>query len=133
MDKMLSDLYSHVPEIIIGKPTDLSWAFVFERVDFIPRHPAQLHEALSYLTIFFTLWIIYNRGWQQLKKRFLFGLFLILLFSVRIMIEFVKENQESFENRLLINMGQILSIPFILTGLYFVFRKATVKPKPDLQ
>ena len=117
---------------IIGRPADLPWAFVFERVDFIPRHPAQLYEAFCYLLIFFTLWIIYNRRGQQLKKGFLFGLFLILLFSVRFMIEFVKENQESFENRLLINMGQILSIPFILTGLYFVFKKSIVKSKPHV-
>ena len=117
---------------IIGKPADLPWAFVFERVDFIPRHPAQLYEAFFYLVIFCTLWMVYNKRRQQLKKGFLFGLFLILLFSVRFMIEFLKENQESFENRLLINMGQILSLPFILTGLYFVFKKSTVKLKPDL-
>jgi phosphatidylglycerol:prolipoprotein diacylglycerol transferase len=95
---------------IIGKPTDLPWAFVFERVDFIPRHPAQLYEAFFYLVIFCTLWMIYNKRWQQFKKGFLFGVFLILLFSVRFMIEFLKENQESFETRLLINMGQILSL-----------------------
>jgi len=118
---------------IIGKQTNLPWAVVFERVDLIPRHPAQLYEAFCYLLIFFTVWIIYNKRWRQLKKGFLFGLFLVLLFSVRFMIEFVKENQERFENRLLINMGQILSIPFILIGLYFIFRKPTVKPMPGLE
>jgi len=118
---------------IIGKQTNLPWAVVFERVDLIPRHPAQLYEAFCYLLIFFTVWIIYNKRWRQLKKGFLFGLFLVILFSVRFMIEFVKENQERFENRLLINMGQILSIPFILTGLYFIFKKPTVKPMPGLE
>ncbi len=108
---------------IIGKPADVSWAFIFERVDFIPRHPAQLYEAICYLIIFFVLWNIYKKRGTQLKKGFLFGLFLVLIFSVRFLMEFLKENQEIFENTLPINMGQILSIPFILIGLYFVFRK----------
>ena len=59
----------------------------------------------------------------NLKKGFLFRLFLALLFTVRFLIEFIKENQEAFENALPINIGQILSIPFILIGLYFIFRK----------
>ena len=88
----------------------------------IPRHPAQLYEAISYLFIFFILWGIYQKKSAFLKKGFLFGLFLVLLFTVRFLIEFVKENQEVFENELPINMGQILSIPFILIGLYFIFR-----------
>ncbi|HEY5462152.1 MAG TPA: prolipoprotein diacylglyceryl transferase [Hanamia sp.] len=109
---------------IIGKPTNLPWAFIFERVDFIPRHPAQLYEAICYLIIFFILWHIYNKRGLQLKQGFLFGLFLVLVFSVRFLMEFLKENQEVFENTLPINMGQILSIPFMIVGLYFVFRKA---------
>jgi phosphatidylglycerol---prolipoprotein diacylglyceryl transferase len=108
---------------IIGKPTDLPWAFIFERVDLIPRHPAQLYEALAYLVIFSILWYLYVHQGGQLKKGRLFGLFLVLVFSVRFFVEFVKENQESFENSLLINMGQILSIPFIGIGVYFIFRK----------
>jgi len=108
---------------IIGKPTNLPWAFIFERVDFIPRHPSQLYEAICYLIIFFILWHIYNKRGLQLKQGFLFGLFLVLVFSVRFLMEFLKENQEVFENTLPINMGQILSIPFIMVGLYFVFRK----------
>ncbi|MEO5564007.1 MAG: prolipoprotein diacylglyceryl transferase family protein [Chitinophagaceae bacterium] len=65
------------------------------------RHPAQLYEAIFYIIIFFTLWVIYHSKRTRLKKGFLFGLFLVLLFSVRFIIEFVKENQEPFENRLL--------------------------------
>lgn len=114
---------------IIGKPTNLPWAFIFERVDFIPRHPAQLYEAVCYLIIFFVLWNIYKKHGLQLKPGFLFGLFLILVFSVRFLIEFLKEIQEVFENTLPINMGQILSIPFILVGLYFVSRRPTSKIK----
>lgn len=114
---------------IIGKPTNISWAFVFEKVDFIPRHPAQLYEAICYLIVFFTLWYIYKKRAIQLKRGFLFGLFLVLVFSVRFMIEFLKENQETFESSLLINMGQILSIPFIIIGFYFIFRRSTLKIK----
>ena len=108
---------------IIGRPTNVSWAFIFEKVDLIPRHPTQLYEAICYLFIFFLLWSIYEKNGELLKKGFLFGLFLVLLFTVRFLIEFVKENQEAFENILPVNMGQILSIPFILIGLYFIFRK----------
>ena len=114
---------------IIGKQTNVFWAFIFERVDLIPRHPAQLYEAICYLFIFFILWNLYNKKVSHLPKGFLFGLFLILVFSVRFLMEFLKENQEVFENALSINMGQILSIPFILVGLYFVFRRPTLKIK----
>jgi phosphatidylglycerol:prolipoprotein diacylglycerol transferase len=112
---------------IIGKPSKHSWGVIFERVDLIPRHPAQLYEAISYLFIFFTLWGIYKKKSEFLKKGFLFGLFLMLLFTARFLIEFAKENQEVFENALPINMGQILSIPFILIGLYFIFRNYKLK------
>ena len=112
---------------IIGKSTGHTWGVIFERVDLIPRYPAQLFEAFSYLIIFFVLWKLYQVKGQQLQKGFLFGLFLVLVFSARFLIEFTKENQEAFENALVINLGQILSIPFILTGLYFIFRKTIVK------
>ncbi len=112
---------------IIGRSTNVSWAFIFERVDFVPRHPAQLYEAISYLLIFFLLWGIYKKKGEFLKSGFLFGLFLVLLFTVRFFIEFIKENQEGFENALPINLGQILSIPFILIGLYFLFRNKNLK------
>jgi prolipoprotein diacylglyceryl transferase len=111
---------------IIGKPTHVFWAFIFERIDFIPRHPTQLYEAICYLIIFFVLWNIYNKHGLQLKKGFLFGLFLVLVFSVRFLMEFLKENQEVFENALPINMGQILSIPFIIVGFYFFFRRPLI-------
>ncbi|MDQ2721301.1 MAG: prolipoprotein diacylglyceryl transferase [Bacteroidota bacterium] len=114
---------------IIGKPANVPWAFIFEKIDFIPRHPTQLYEAICYLIIFFLLWNIYKKRETRLKRGFLFGLFLVLVFSVRFIIEFLKENQETFESSLLINMGQILSIPFILIGLYFIFRRSISKIK----
>ena len=109
---------------IIGKPTNVSWAFVFEKVDLLPRHPSQVYEAIAYLIIFIVLWRIYQKKVKQINKGFLFGIFLILVFSARFFIEFSKENQEAFERSLPINMGQILSIPFILLGCYFIFRQS---------
>ena len=106
---------------IIGKPTNHSWGVIFERVDLIPRYPAQLFEAFSYLLIFGLLWLIYRRKGINLPKGFLFGLFLILVFTVRFFIEFLKENQEPFEAAWPLNLGQLLSLPFILVGLFFVF------------
>lgn len=108
---------------IIGKATDLPWAFVFVRVDEIPRHPTQLYESLFYFLSFIILYFIYQKKSVILKPGFLFGLFLILIFGFRFFIEFLKENQSAFESALPINMGQILSIPFVLLGLYFIFRK----------
>lgn len=109
---------------IIGKPSNVSWAFIFERVDMIPRHPAQLYEAVLYLIIFAILWVLYKSKIQKVKKGFLLGCFLVMLFTVRFLIEFVKENQEAFENTMVINMGQILSIPFILIGVYLMVSKS---------
>ncbi|WP_337866745.1 prolipoprotein diacylglyceryl transferase [Ignavibacterium sp.] len=108
---------------IIGKATDVPWAFVFIRVDDIPRHPTQLYESLFYFVSFLILYFIYQKKSVSLKPGYLFGLFLILIFGFRFFIEFLKENQSAFESALPINMGQILSIPFVLLGLYFIFRK----------
>lgn len=108
---------------IIGKPSEVPWSFAFERVDMIPRHPAQLYEAISYLVIFFILWYLYKKV-TGFKNGFLLGCFLTMLFTVRFLVEFVKENQEAFENTMTINMGQILSIPFILAGIYLIVSKS---------
>lgn len=106
---------------IIGKPTDVSWAFIFLKDDTIPRHPAQLYEAIAYLLIFI---VVYN-----LMKRFpkasgfYFGVVIFLIFCFRLGIEFIKEDQSAFEAGMLLNMGQILSIPFILTGMVIMYLK----------
>ncbi|HPM29032.1 MAG TPA: prolipoprotein diacylglyceryl transferase [Chryseolinea sp.] len=102
---------------IIGIPTDVPWAFIFTSIDNIPRHPAQLYEAIQYLLssgVFFLIW--YKRK-DKMKNGFLFSCSLILLFSLRFVDEFVKVNQEQFEEGMILNMGQILSIPFILAGI----------------
>jgi prolipoprotein diacylglyceryl transferase len=106
---------------IIGKPTDVSWAFIFERVDELPRHPAQLYEALAYLALFFVMIYLYKRGGKLIHRGFFFGLCLTAIFTFRFFVEFLKENQVSFEDGMTFNMGQWLSIPFIVIGAYFMF------------
>ena len=105
---------------MIGNPTSMPWAFIFKRVDNIPRHPAQLYEAISYLMIFIIVFTIYKTKNIKLGNGFLFGLVITLIFIMRILIEFLKINQVDFEKGMSLNMGQILSIPFVLLGLYFV-------------
>lgn len=106
---------------IVGSPSTLPWAIVFDRLDNIPRHPAQLYEAFSYLVIFFLLLFFYLKKKGNIKLGVLFGFFLIALFFMRFVLEFLKENQEGFESSMLLNMGQILSIPFIIIGFFLVF------------
>jgi prolipoprotein diacylglyceryl transferase len=105
---------------IIGRPTDIPWAFIFGRVDFLPRHPAQLYEALTYLSFFILIRILCQPN-KKLKQGFLFGLVLSLIFTFRFFIEFIKERQVDFEKEMLLDIGQLLSIPFVLVGLYFIF------------
>ncbi len=115
---------------IIGKPSDLPWAVVFVNADvsdpMVPRHPAQFYEALAYLLIFVLLIMIYRKRKQNLNDGFIFGLFLFLVFTFRFFVEFIKEDQSAFEAGMLLNMGQILSIPLILGGIALIiysFRK----------
>lgn len=106
---------------IYGKPTNGNWGIVFQRDDLTPRHPTQLYEAISYILIFAVLIYTYKRSEKKNFNGILFGIFLILLFSARFIIEFFKENQVAFENQMTINMGQWLSIPFILAGMILIF------------
>ena len=132
---------------IIGKPTDVPWAFVFERVDMLPRHPAQLYEAIAYFIFFLGMIYLYKQGRIKQSEKpqtdfskaaagkatagiaatsrhhrgFFFGLCLTEIFVFRFFIEFLKENQVDFENTMDLNMGQWLSIPFIVIGVYFMF------------
>lgn len=114
---------------IIGLPTQLPWGFIFKQVDMQPRHPAQLYEAIAYFTIFLITLSLWKRYAKQSKRGFFFGFCLTSIFTFRFFIEFVKERQVNFENFLPIDMGQILSIPLILLGLYFIIRQAQ-QPKP---
>jgi len=116
---------------IYGKPTSLPWGFIFTSVDDIPRHPSQLYEAISYLAIFFLLSWYYLRKGVKTVNGLIFGWFLILIFGVRILIEFLKEPQVSFEQTMTLNMGQWLSIPLVLAGmaiLWYANRKPETGP-----
>jgi prolipoprotein diacylglyceryl transferase len=104
----------------LGKPTDLPWAFIFIRVSNIPRHPTQIYEGLSYLLIFLFLLNLYYRKNGQPRPGYLFGLFLLLIFGMRFFIEFLKEPQVDFERNLPLDLGQWLSIPFVITGVLFI-------------
>jgi len=89
----------------------------------MPRFPSQIYEASSYLAIFLLLLWLYFRLGNRLRNGFLFGVFLILVFAARFFIEFLKQNQESFEDSMALNMGQLLSIPFVLAGLVLLIAK----------
>ena len=110
---------------IVGLPTNMPWGFRFMNIDLpnpeLPRHPAQLYEAICYLFSFFVLMYLYWRTNVKKKMGFIFGAFLILIFSARFIIEFVKEVQEPWEAGMALNMGQILSIPFILVGIFMLW------------
>lgn len=104
---------------IVGNPTDLPWGFIFAHngEDF-PRHPSQLYEALCYLAIFAIIFTIQRKKSEKIGSGFYFGLCLTLIFTIRIMIEFLKESQVAFENSMLLNMGQLLSLPLVAIGIY---------------
>ena len=106
---------------IIGTPTTKPWGIIFSRVDQVPRHPAQLYEAMAYFMIFAGMVLLYKTSRERLKNGFFFGWVLMLVFSARFVIEFFKENQVGFEDGMALNMGQLLSVPYILVGAGFVF------------
>jgi prolipoprotein diacylglyceryl transferase len=112
---------------IYGVETSMPWGFIFlQRDEVMPKHPTQLYEGLSYLAIFAFLHTIYNRTSGKFRPGLLFGIFLTTIFTARILIELIKENQVGFEENMILNMGQILSIPFALAGigmLIYVLRK----------
>jgi phosphatidylglycerol---prolipoprotein diacylglyceryl transferase len=105
---------------IIGIPTTKPWGVIFERIDNIPRHPAQLYEAIAYFIIFAVMMILYKKMRDRLKNGFFFGLATVLFVTARFMIEFIKENQVGFEEGMKLNMGQLLSLPYIVVGIGFI-------------
>ena len=106
--------------------TDPKFTTLLEQVP--AKHPTQLYEAFCYIFVFAILFFLYWKTEARKKSGYLFGLFLILLFSVRIVVESVKESQGGFESALgLLSTGQWLSIPFILIGFYFVFTSKSIK------
>ncbi|MBL0721521.1 MAG: prolipoprotein diacylglyceryl transferase [Sulfurovum sp.] len=106
---------------IVGTPTTQPWGIIFEKIDMLPRHPTQLYESFSYFILFaITVWI-YQKYSDKLKAGFLFGFYLVSVFSVRFMLEFFKVQQASYDNNFGISTGQFLSIPFIILGIYMMF------------
>lgn len=112
---------------IFGNVTQLPWGFIFERVgETLPRHPTQIYEGLCYLVLFFfLLWYYFHKDGKP-RPGFLFGIFLVVLFTARLIIEFVKEPQVNFESSMALNMGQLLSIPFIIAGIVILTRKTKI-------
>jgi prolipoprotein diacylglyceryl transferase len=113
---------------IYGVATDLPWGFQFINSDpsLIAKHPTQIYEALAYLGTFLFLWIVYLKRDGKPRPGFLFAMFMILVFTFRFFIEFIKEPQVEFEVGMTLNMGQLLSIPFILLGvgtLIYIYRR----------
>jgi len=107
---------------IVGLPASVPWAVVFEKIDSMPRHPAQLYEAFAYLAVWVILVMVYTQKDAAAKNGLIFGLFLVLAFLSRILIEFIKTPQAAYVLGFFLNTGQILSIPFLLTGGVFLIK-----------
>jgi len=137
----LGNLLNHE---IYGNPTDLPWGFRFidnlhywkqgaPPIFLEPRHPTQIYEAICYLLTFaLCMWLYFKKdAWK--KEGLIFGIFMICIFTARLFIEFLKKEQESFEVGMLLNMGQLLSIPFILAGIYFVWKAFSKKDQKTIR
>ncbi|MDR2936308.1 MAG: prolipoprotein diacylglyceryl transferase [Rikenellaceae bacterium] len=117
---------------IYGTPTDLPWGFIFVRNgETVPMHPTQLYEALAYLVLFGVLYYLYFKK-DLVRKRpgVMFGIFLIVLFVARFFIEFVKNPQVAFEESMALDMGQWLSVPFIVAGIVILALALRRSPMP---
>lgn len=110
---------------IIGTPSEVPWAVVFSSVDELPRHPVQIYEGGAYAVLAVLLLIAYRVLRQRVAAGWFLGVSLLLTFSVRFVLELVKENQSPLTEDMILNMGQILSLPFIVAGLYLVVSKGT--------
>lgn len=120
---------------IYGTVTSLPWGFIFVRDgETLPKHPTQIYEALCYLVLFvILLWMYYKKDLARRRPGMMFGFFLIILFGTRFLIEFIKNPQVDFEQNMVLNMGQLLSIPFIVAGVVILWRalkQAPLTPSP---
>ena len=108
---------------IYGMPTTLPWGFIFERNhETVAKHPTQIYEALCYLVTFGVMLYMYWKTKAKDYQGLIVGVFFVMVFTARFFIEFIKEVQESFENSMSLDMGQWLSIPFVLTGIFLIVR-----------
>jgi prolipoprotein diacylglyceryl transferase len=116
---------------IVGKATDKPWGVLFKRnfeFEQVARHPAQLYESISCLVLFVILFFLYKRWKEKTPRGLLTGIFFVWIFGLRFFYEFLKENQEQFEDSMALNMGQILSIPVVLFGLFVMVKALREKP-----
>jgi phosphatidylglycerol---prolipoprotein diacylglyceryl transferase len=108
---------------IYGNETSLPWGFIFERNgEVVPKHPTQIYEALAYFLTFAVLMHLYWKTNAKYKEGLLTGVLFVMIFTARFFIEFIKEDQEAFEATMALNMGQWLSIPFVVGGIYLIIR-----------
>lgn len=123
---------------IFGGPTDLPWGMMFvrsrewhEMYYGVACHPTQIYEAICYFALFgLLMWMYWKRNAEE-RPGLIFGVFLVGIFLPRFFIEFIKNNQEAWEASMAINMGQCLSIPFVLAGIFFIVR-ALMRPKVEI-
>jgi len=117
---------------IYGHETGLPWGFIFVRAgETVAKHPTQFYEGIPYLLLFLTLGWLYLKKSKVLPPGFLMGLFAIVMFSVRILVEFVKLDQSPFEANMVLNMGQILSIPLLVAGIIVMIWSLKRKQEPE--
>lgn len=108
---------------IYGIQTDLPWGFIFERNgETVAKHPTQIYEAFSYLLTYAVMLYSYWKTDLRNREGFIVGVFFVMVFLSRFLIEFIKEDQEAFEAGMALNMGQWLSVPFVLGGLFLIIR-----------
>ncbi len=119
---------------IYGHATTLPWGFIFERNgETLPKHPTQIYEALYYALTYLVLRFIYRKCDNRPRPFLIFGLFLIMVFGFRFCIEFIKNPQEEFEQNMMFNMGQWLSVPFVILGVIsLIISSRQEKPAPLL-
>lgn len=116
---------------IYGHQTDLSWGFIFVRAgEVVPKHPTQFYEGIPYLLLFLGLGWLYLKKAKVLPPAFMLSLFAIVMFTVRFLVEYVKEDQSAFEANMTLNMGQWLSLPLIVAGVVVFFWSLKQKPEP---
>jgi prolipoprotein diacylglyceryl transferase len=118
---------------IIGTATTMPWGFVFTQLGDteVARHPTQIYEALVYISLFaYQMWYYFKKTKGHIPGGRSVGTLLMVIFTARFFIEFIKENQVAFEDNLSLNMGQYLSIPFILLGIAFLYYSFSRKTYP---
>lgn len=132
----LGNFFNH--EIVGAVAENLPWAVQFKyHSDQLPRHPAQIYESICYLITFLTVYAIYNKRKERTPHGLLFGVFMIMIFGFRLLVEFFKAEQNANDAGILesvgLNIGQLLSIPMILVGLYFLLVYAPKKGKKSME